>query len=141
MEGGRERGREKGEFKQLWKGVRSRGPKFSKVAENLPLDKQAPPIETRSSDAGCLARNSGNEADSSKRLLPSDYLSETTPASPKKTFFHQPVSLAEVQTELYWRGPMLMILRIPIYKNMKKPCTERRLSSEQIPPSGCHKLK
>lgn len=76
-EGGRDEGRKKGEFKfkLLW----IRGPKFSRVAEKLLQDKQASPIEICSFEAGCLARNLGNGADSSKKLLPSGYLSKTTP--------------------------------------------------------------
>lgn len=63
--------------------MQSRGPKFSRVAEKLLLDKQASPIEIYSSKAGCLARNLGNGADSSEKLLPSDYLSKTTPTPQK----------------------------------------------------------
>lgn len=47
------------------------------------------------------------------------------PHPSKKTLLHQPVSLAEVQTELYWRSLVLMILRILIYKDMRKPCMEK----------------
>ena len=123
------RGREKGEFKQLWKGVQSGGLEFSREK----LNKQASPIETCSSKAGCLARNLGNGADSSERGCYPQTTFPRPPPPPKKTFPHQPVGLAEVQKELYWRSPRLMILRI--YKNTKKPCTERHLSSEQIPRS------
>lgn len=136
-EGRKEGGREKGELKQLWKGVQSRGPGV--FQRKLDINKQASPTETCSSKAGCPARNLGNGADSSER----DCYPQTTfprpPPPPKKTFPHQPVSLAEVQKELYWRSPRLMILRI--YKNTQKPCMERHLSSEQIPRSQCHKLK
>lgn len=77
------KGRRKESLSNCGKGCRAGAPSFPELQKKLLLDKQASPIETCSAEAVCLARNLGNGADSSKRLLPSDYLSKTTPTPQK----------------------------------------------------------
>lgn len=106
----------KEEIKWLWDEGQERGPR------KTPAGQTASPNQTCSTIAGCPERNSENGADSS-----SEPLSKPPPPPPSlhppkkkkkksKTFLGEPICLAEVQTELRWHSPMLMILGIRIYK-------------------------
>lgn len=80
-----------GRRERIW----SRGPRFQMLGSN----KQASLILTRLSAAACLPRNLGYGTDSSKRLLPWDYLCKNTPHAPLPQDIPVWAHLAEVKTE------------------------------------------
>lgn len=109
--------------------VQSGGFQFSSVEEKLWLDKQH--LQTSHVPLGQVALQGhlGNGADSSKKGCYFQSTFQRPPPPPtkkKKKFLHQPIRLAEVQTELHWHSPMLMILGILIYKKTKKALHGKR---------------